>query len=69
MSEEELREFTAVADKLTDSELSEELERLALREKELITNLDVKTPDYENIREISIFNMTVLAASSARLKR
>jgi len=64
---EEWTEHMAVAEQLPNTELAKELERLAEREKEILNAADIKDDGYAEFREISLYNLTILAASSARL--
>ena len=64
---EEWTEHMAVAEVLPNAELAKELERLAEREREILNAADVNEAGYEEFREITLYNITVLAASSARL--
>jgi hypothetical protein len=69
LTDEEFRELTSVADKLPDATVSEELQRLAERERDLIAGMDPAEPQYERMREVMLYNMTILSTASSRLGR
>lgn len=68
-TEEEWKSNLQLSQKLNDSEIAEELERLANREKEFLERIDPKFQDYESIRDITIFNIIILCAASERLSQ
>ena len=65
LSDQEFVDIMAMSEYLSNSKIVEDLERLAVRERAFLEN---HTDEKDEMREIILYNVTILAAASARIK-
>jgi len=63
LEDQEFLDSMALVETISHMKVSEELERLAIREKNILS-LDIDA----EMREITIYNMVILSAAAARMK-
>lgn len=68
LTDEEFTDAISLADNMGNEAIGDELERLAVREREILERLMPSQDPDGSIREITIFNIVILSAAAARVR-